>query len=412
MFHRARKIGGGIPGGFQAFWRFNEGAGQVAYDSSPNGCNLQLGSTTSVDTNDPAWIPIIGGLSFAGDDALRQSKLAEQIGVVTISQITNAGFINDSGQDFTPYVRTTWVSKYMLAAFDGTKYAWGYAGEEGGDGIVQLTPVQRDVVLTAADAAINDFFGASVSLSSDGNILAVGAYLWEGTAGADQGGVYIFDRSGSTWVQRDVVLTPVDAATSDRFGISVSLSSDGNILAVGAYLWEGIAADQGGVYIFDRSGSTWIQRGNVLTPVDASTSGRFGISVSLSSDGNILAVGAYLWEGIAADQGGVYIFDRSIDTWIQRDAVLTAADAAAGDNFGISVSLSSDGNILAVGAYLWEGAIANQGGVYIYSCVLPANTGLKIYSTKTGVIQNWANVETGFDPKIPTMAYEIRRVLG
>src|SRR4030042_1233883 len=100
----------------------------------------------------------------------------------------------------------------MFVATDtGEKVAWGYIGEEGDGEILQLTPVQIAVVLVAGDAAADDCFGMSVSLSSDGSILAVGATYWEGGA-TNQGGVYIYDWSGSAWVQRGSVLTAARAA--------------------------------------------------------------------------------------------------------------------------------------------------------------------------------------------------------
>ena len=88
----------------------------------------------------------------------------------------------------------------------------------------------------------------------------------------------------------------------------------------------------------------------------------FGYSVAISADGNTLAVGA-LGEasnatGINGDQndnsathsGAVYIFVRNGTTWAQ-EAYIKASNTDAGDYFGYSVSLSSDGNTLAVGAY-------------------------------------------------------------
>ena len=225
--------------------------------------------------------------------------------------------------------------------------------------------IQRGSVLTAADAAASDFFGTSVSLSADGNILAVGVINWEGSV-TNQGGVYIYDRNGSSWTQRGAVLTAADAAIGDGFGYSVSLSTDGNILAVGAINWEGSVTDQGGVYIYDRNGSSWTQRGAVLTAADAAASDNFGYGVSLSANGDVLVVVALYWEGSVTDQGGVYIYDRNGSSWTQRGAVLTAADAASGKAFGISVALSSNGDVLAVGAYLWDATATDQGGVYIY----------------------------------------------
>jgi len=233
------------------------------------------------------------------------------------------------------------------------------------DGILELNPVQIAKVLEASDAADSDDFGSSVSLSDDGSVLAVGAYLWEST-GTNRGGVYIYDWSGGTWVQRGSVIEASDAADGDRFGSSVSLSDDGSVLAVGAYFWESTGTDRGGVYIYDWSGGTWVQRGSVIEASDAADSDRFGSSVSLSDDGSVLAVGAYFWESTGTNRGGVYIYDWSGGTWVQRGSVIEASDAADSDYFGISVSLSDDGSVLAVGASLWESTGTNRGGVYIY----------------------------------------------
>jgi hypothetical protein len=228
------------------------------------------------------------------------------------------------------------------------------------------TWVQRGSVLVASDAGAEDWFGNGVALSADGNVLVVGAYSWDGSAGSNQGGVYTYDRSGSTWVQRGSVLVASDAGAIDDFGVKVALSADGNVLVVGAWNWDGAQVDKGAVYTYDRSGSTWVQRGSVLVASDAEANDSFGVSVALSADGAVLAVGAREWEGAATDQGGVYIYDWNGSSWVQRGAVLTASDAAASDIFGIDVALSADGNVLAVGAYLWEGAATDQGGVYIY----------------------------------------------
>jgi hypothetical protein len=213
--------------------------------------------------------------------------------------------------------------------------------------------VKRGGTLTAADGVDNDLYGNSVALSNDGNVLAVGAR----DRSSGRGGVYIYDRSGSTWVQRGGVLTASDAANNDRFS-RVALSGDGTILAVGALWRDG----QGGVYIYDWSGSAWVQRGSVLTAADAAADDEYGFSCALSDDGTILAVGAYLWEGAQTSQGGVYIYDWSGSVWVQRGGVLTAADAAVGDNFGTTVSFSGSASMLVVAAEDRGG----KGGVYVY----------------------------------------------
>lgn len=221
--------------------------------------------------------------------------------------------------------------------------------------------VERGKV-TASDAGSNDRFGTAVGISGDGSVLAVGATFWDGTF-TDQGAVYIFDWNGSSWVERSI-LTASDEAASDRFGTSCSLSADGKTLATGAFLWDGIAANQGAVYILDWNGSAWVER-SIITAADYAANDYFGSSCSLSSNGGVLSVGSYLWEGPTSNQGVVYIYDWFEGAWVERGQV-TASDPASGDRFGIGSSISGDGSVLAVGATFWEGTFADQGAVYIF----------------------------------------------
>jgi hypothetical protein len=234
----------------------------------------------------------------------------------------------------------------------------------------------------ASNADSNDYFGSSVSLSSDGNTLAVGAYDEGSNAkgiGGDEddnslynaGAVYVFSRSDTKWTQQAYVKAS-NTHHYHWFGYSVSLSSDGNTLAVGAVIEgsnaTGIGGDEedyskfgaGAVYVFSRSDTKWTQQAYVKAS-NTDESDQFGRSVSLSSDGNTLAVGARFEDsnakGInrdgnnnsAPDAGAVYVFSRSGTKWTQQ-AYVKASNTDESDQFGDSVSLSSDGNTLAVGA--------------------------------------------------------------
>lgn len=246
----------------------------------------------------------------------------------------------------------------------GTAYGGVYIYD-----ISDSTYTLRGSVLLASDKAANDQFGSSVSLNGDGTVLAVGANNWEGGAGTNRGGVYIFDISGSTYTQRGSVLEAGDAADSDNFGIDVRLSTDGEVLLVGANNWEGAAGtNRGGIYVYDRNGSSWTQRGSVLEASDAADSDNFGRSVSMTQDQQTIAVGANNWEGAAGtNRGGVYVYDKNGTGWTQRGSVLEAGDAADSDLFGVSNCLQDDGNRLVVGASNWEGgAGTNRGGIYTY----------------------------------------------
>jgi len=99
-------------------------------------------------------------------------------------------------------------------------------------------------------------------------------------------------------------------------GSSVSLSSNGSIVAIGAPLHDGIGGNSGHVQIFRYENENWIQIGNDLD--GERQNDRFGTSVSLSSDGNIVAIGAPLNFGNGANSSGeVSIYENINDEWIQ-----------------------------------------------------------------------------------------------
>ena len=81
--------------------------------------------------------------------------------------------------------------------------------------------------------AANDYSGGSVSLSDDGNVLAIGANANDGN-GIDSGHVrvYAWDTTSAMYIQRGNDLD--GEAAGDKSGSSVSLSGIGNVLAIGA----------------------------------------------------------------------------------------------------------------------------------------------------------------------------------
>ena len=214
----------------------------------------------------------------------------------------------------------------------------------------------------ASNADARDQFGFSVSLSANGNTLAVGAHEETSSASGvdgDQtdnsylgtGAVYIFERNAGRW-QQENYLKPNMSDDGDKFGRTVSLSADGNTLAVGATGEDspatGINGDQygytsvdsGAVYVFERSNASWEQEAYIKSSINRERDG-FGGSIGLSADGNTLAVGAGL---VAVD-----LFDRNNGSW-RHQTYLQPSNPGAGDGFGQNISLSADGNTLAVGA--------------------------------------------------------------
>lgn len=233
-----------------------------------------------------------------------------------------------------------------------------------------------------------DNFGLAIALSNDENTLAVGAPAEDSNLvgvhdplepgnelAAESGAVYVFARQQGSWVPQAFIKT-ANTGKNDRFGSSVSLSDDGTRLAVGAPRERsGLpgAIDAGAAYVFERTGSQWAQEARVTAvapaPAEADT---FGFSVAISGTGTTLAVGAPGQDSLGASGGAVYVFTVNAGLWQQQD-FLKAFNAEADDAFGSTVSLSRDGNRLAVGAP-GEDSIAepddeagiNIGAVYVF----------------------------------------------
>ncbi len=225
-------------------------------------------------------------------------------------------------------------------------------------------PTVEQAKLLAGDPATSDYFGCAVAVSSDGNTALIGTYGKTGPYGSQQGAAYVFTRSGSTWTQQAKLLAG-DPASGDYFGYGAALSSDGNTALVGAGSKIGTYSQQGAAYVFTRSGSTWTQQAKLLAS-DGGSADYFGRSVALSSDGNTAMVGASGKTGTSTNQGVVYVFTRSGSTWTQQ-AKLLASDPAFNDYFGWSVALSSDGNTAAISAYYKTGDTTGQGATYIFT---------------------------------------------
>jgi len=211
--------------------------------------------------------------------------------------------------------------------------------------------------------ASDDQSGWAVSLSSDGTILAIGAIKNDGN-GNNSGHVRVYEFVNSNWIQLGGDIN--GAASGDWFGYSLSLSDNGTILAIGAYLSDVNGNRSGQVKVYEYSNNTWAQLGSDINGEAANHYS--GASVSLSDDGSILAIGAS-----KVNMGGgrvkVYKYNNVIGSWVQRGYDL---DGLGGDNFGRSVSLSSDGTILAVGGDEHDGNGTNSGYVKVYEFVIGA----------------------------------------
>ncbi|HWX44896.1 MAG TPA: hypothetical protein VNY52_06205 [Solirubrobacteraceae bacterium] len=199
--------------------------------------------------------------------------------------------------------------------------------------------------LTGAGESGAGRFGAGVALSADGETALVGAPA----DGGDLGAAWVFTRAGSTWTPQGEKLTGGGESGAGRFGAGVALSADGETALVGAPADGG---DLGAAWVFARSGSTWTPQGEKLTGGEESGAADLGESVALSADGATALVGGRNDDGKA---GAAWLFERSGSTWAQRGAKLAANGEVGTGEFGWSVALSADGETALIGGRRDEG---------------------------------------------------------
>ncbi|NPA35407.1 MAG: T9SS type A sorting domain-containing protein [Chlorobi bacterium] len=207
--------------------------------------------------------------------------------------------------------------------------------------------------------ASEDHLGASISISGDGTIMAVGAPDNDEN-GTNSGSVSIYKLNGTEWQQLGNIIY---GESGDNSGCSVSLSDDGSIVAIGAN--NGGSWSQYGtvrIYQYNSGSNTWVQLGSNIN--GEASYDQAGISVSLRADGTEVAIGASDNGGNGYCAGHVRVFIYTSNEWQQ---IGTDIDGdAAEDYFGSSVSLSDDGTVLAVGAYKNDGFDTDAGQVKIF----------------------------------------------
>ena len=258
--------------------------------------------------------------------------------------------------------------------------------------------VTEDAKLTASNPDQNDYFGFNLGLSS--NIALVAAYGDNHVGKTNAGTGYLFRNLDTVTgtVTEDAMLTASDAATENYFGKSISLVGDTALIGAdgadhGGFTFAGAA------YLFRNldaaaQGST-VTENVKLTASDAAENDRFGHASSLS--GSSALVGArFNSPGGITKAGSSYLY-RDLDTatgTVTENAKLTASDAEADDWFGQSNSL--DGDSALVGAPRDDhGNLVNAGSVYLFHD-LDSATGVVTENVKITNSDATANSQFGY----------------
>lgn len=207
--------------------------------------------------------------------------------------------------------------------------------------------------------ALGDGAGSPLSLSSNGSIIAIGACLNDDN-GEKAGHVRIFKIQDSIWTQ---IGSDIDGETEgDLSGYSVSLSSDGKVVAIGAPEKDEVYFRMGQVRVFKNINNDWIQVGNdILGEACHNTS---GTRICLNSNGSVVAVGATRNHDNGVNAGHVRVYKFKKNEWRQIGSDIDGE--AAEDKSSSSLSISSDGKIIAIGASENDGNGDHSGHVRVY----------------------------------------------
>lgn len=206
--------------------------------------------------------------------------------------------------------------------------------------------------------AAGDRSGLHVSISADGNTVAIGS-PYSTVNGEDSGQVRVFQNVEGVWTK---VGGNINGTADTSFGYGVSLSADGSIVAAGAPFSNENGNNTGHVRAYQNVSGVWTQIGTDI--IGEAGGDRSGYRLDMSADGSILAIGAYQNDGNGSNSGQVRIFKNVSGTWTQMGSDIDGE--AAGDYNGYSVSLSSNGSIVAIGAYLNDGNGNSSGHVRVY----------------------------------------------
>ncbi len=299
-----------------------------------------------------------GGLTLLNSSSAYQLTAGDMLGSIGYIKASNPASSTYFGQD-------------VVISADGTTMAIGSHYESTGNSASGAVYVfkksgstwEEETKLKASDMAINDYFGASVDLSADGNTLVVGAYgVADDPAKSsnwNQGAVYIFQRTTGIW-GNEIKLRQTNYQTDDHFGVAIAISADGETLAVAETGDDVLASDSGSAHIFAFNGSSWNHQ-DELRPSNGAINFSFGSSLDINANGDTLIVGApgensttqainSTPNSSGSGVGAAYIFTRDgVDVWSQQ-TYLKAFNSQNSDNYGKAVAISDDGFTVVIGA--------------------------------------------------------------
>ncbi len=318
-----------------------------------------------------------------------------------IVQQTTSGTISLVGSKTTYTPNTDFVGQdsFSFTASDGSNVS--------SPTIVPISVFMRyrDVPAFAGDkitgTADGDEFGNSVAINADGSVIAVGAH-YNDDFQSNAGHVKIYQQENGVWTQKGATLK--GKGTNWYFGRSVQLSGDGNVLMVeedgrgsccsnqyislyhyvnsawvpmgqdlikrngeaflsqdGQTVALGSSAqnsDKGEVTIYRFNGTHW---GAIGSPIKGVSNNEYlGRSLALSADGKRIIIGASGFDNSGTDEGKASVYEQKGANWVKIGNDIMGSQN--NDSVGEKITISSNGEVIAV-------CYKNQNAVGVYELI-------------------------------------------
>ena len=280
----------------------------------------------------------------------------------------------------------THFGRALAISHDGTRVIVGGYVNNSNTGMVQVYDwngsTWQQVGQTLTGDSTGDHFGIGVAISGDGNIIAVGAAFEDISSKTDCGSVRVYYLNTNTWtILPDNGNTHTGSSTSGHqhmfigetasgelgFAGGIKLSYDGKTILMSERLYDsGGINNRGRIRAYTYANGAWSTKGNEFLGVYAEES--FGRAVDMSEDGNHIIIGTK-HEGGTNQPPRVEVHRWDGSAWVQKGQGL-GREVGWGDGFGPSVTISNDGNTIAIGILFADvaegGTGTNSGSVDVY----------------------------------------------
>ena len=328
--------------------------------------NKDISFGTSVSLSDDGLVLLVGAPFYSA----REPILNKGIGsVFEFNTLTNSYDLKKQGSDDGVSIASAdaFLGYSTTLSGDGSRLAIGGPGYDSttlpNTGITRTFNISNifiyDTHVSIEGTSSNERFGASIAMSSDGNTLVSGSPYFNNNTGKvityEYNATYdaATDTTTESWIQKGNILN--GTSNNSNFGNSVAISENGSIICVGSK-GDSTNSIQGEVkvYKFNNITNTWDQYGSTIAALEADD--ETGYSVSISHDGDTIAISSP-----GTILGSVRIFQKQTD-WVLKGNIINNEVKTL--LFGSQISLSYDGNIVAIGDPAKNN---NKGQVKIYS---------------------------------------------